>query len=86
MRIIVPFAAAGPNDFIARVTAQKLGERWGQPVQVENRPGAGGLIPADGSRKRPGTAAARAAAAQAGTVSASSSICGSSAAPSMACR
>ena len=29
LRIVVPFTAAGPNDFITRLIAQKLGERWG---------------------------------------------------------
>ena len=42
--LIVPFAAGGSNDIIARVIGRKLGEAWGQPVVVENRGGAGGLI------------------------------------------
>ncbi len=42
IRLIVPFAAGGPTDVIARVVAQKLSETWGQQVVTENIPGAGG--------------------------------------------
>jgi len=42
--LVVPQAAGGANDAIARVVAQKLSEQWGQTVLVENRPGAGGNV------------------------------------------
>jgi tripartite-type tricarboxylate transporter receptor subunit TctC len=44
VRMIVPFAPAGPTDVIARVVAQHLSELWGQQVVVDNRAGAGGNI------------------------------------------
>lgn len=47
LRLIVPFAAGGPTDVLARVIGQKLGESLGQPVVVESRPGAGGNIASD---------------------------------------
>src|SRR5256712_9581955 len=57
VRVIVAFTPGGVTDIIARTLMPKLAELWGQPVVVENRPGAGGSVgaqvvaraPADGS-------------------------------------
>jgi tripartite-type tricarboxylate transporter receptor subunit TctC len=56
INIIVPFSAGGTTDILARIVGQYLGEELGQPVIIDNRPGAGGNIggmaasrsPADG--------------------------------------
>jgi tripartite-type tricarboxylate transporter receptor subunit TctC len=44
IRLVVPFAPGGGNDFLARVVGQKLGERLGQPFIIDNRAGAGGIL------------------------------------------
>src|SRR5215831_3099068 len=51
VRLVVPFAAGGAVDTVARALGQKLGESWKQPVLVDNRPGAGGNIAADAVAK-----------------------------------
>ena len=51
IRMIVPFPAGGATDILARALSQKLGEKIGQTVVVENRPGAGGTIGADAAAK-----------------------------------
>jgi len=53
LRLIVPLGAGGASDLNARVLAEKLGERLGQPVVVENRPGAEGIIGVDAAAKSP---------------------------------
>ena len=53
IRIIVPFAAGGSADVYARFLAQRLPDQLGQPVVVENRPGAGAVIGTDAVAKSP---------------------------------
>src|SRR5260370_35874587 len=47
VRLIVPFAAGGNTDGIARIAAQRLSEALGEQFVIENRPGAGGAIAAE---------------------------------------
>ncbi len=51
IRIIVPFPAGGPSDIVARVIGQRMSEDWGQPVVIDNRPGANTIIGAQAAAK-----------------------------------
>ena len=51
IKIIVPFAAGGPADVYARFIGARLSEAMGQPVVVEDRPGAGSIIGTDAVAK-----------------------------------
>ena len=53
IRFVVPYPAGGPLDTVARLLGQKVGEALGQPVVVDNKPGAGGNIGADIVAKSP---------------------------------
>ena len=44
IKLVVPFSAAGTADLLARLVADRLGPVLGQPVVVEHRPGAGGIV------------------------------------------
>ena len=44
IRMVVPFAPGGGTDVLGRLIGQRLSEQWGQPVVVENQPGASGGI------------------------------------------
>jgi tripartite-type tricarboxylate transporter receptor subunit TctC len=54
VRMIVPFAAGGSTDVVARMVGQRLNLLWNQPVLIENRAGAGGNVGADVVAKAPG--------------------------------
>lgn len=52
--LVVPYPAGGATDVIARMIAEKLPDTWGQPVVVNNRPGAGTTVAAEAVARAPG--------------------------------
>lgn len=53
IKLVVPYAAGGPADMLARMVAERLQPRLGQPVVIENKPGTGGHTGAEGVAKGP---------------------------------
>jgi len=53
IRVILPFAAGGPSDIITRLIGQHLTEIWKQPLVIDNKPGAGGVIGTEMLAKAP---------------------------------
>jgi tripartite-type tricarboxylate transporter receptor subunit TctC len=53
VRVVAPFAPGGATDLLARLVGQKLSERWGQSVLIDNRTGAGGHIGAEIAARAP---------------------------------
>ena len=53
VKILFGFPAASATDVIARAVGQKLSEKWGQPVVIDNRPGAGGNLGSEVAAKQP---------------------------------
>ena len=53
VKILFGFPPASATDFIARTVGEKLGQRWGQPVVIDNRPGAGGNLGSAIAAKEP---------------------------------
>ncbi len=53
IRIIVPYVAGGPSDLFARAVGQLLTEAWGQPIVIDNRPGASGNVGVAAAAKAP---------------------------------
>lgn len=54
IRIVLPYSAGGPADVMVRAISQQLGDSWGQPFIVDNKPGANEIIAADLVAKSPG--------------------------------
>jgi tripartite-type tricarboxylate transporter receptor subunit TctC len=50
VKLVIPFPAGGINDVLARIIGDKLQAKWGQPIIIENKTGAGGNI---GTTRRP---------------------------------
>ena len=53
IRLIIPFPPGGPRDIQARLIGPKLTEAWGQPVVIDNRAGANGIIGTELASKAP---------------------------------
>ena len=51
VRIIVPYPPGSGTDIVARLLGQRIGESWGQPIVVDNRPGAGAIVGVDAVAK-----------------------------------